>query len=438
MARRFHDGNTRLRCADEFHDEALKGCAEDDTLRGVSKIILDKMLHPRESRAQDVLALRSVWMEIYNNRRDRPTSHGASVPPSGPDRIPNSNALSPLATPITEVRSFNSGGRPFDAPGLVMTPPTSSHPPWTSSHPPPPSQVHGASTQTPPPIVYHRPATTDSATSTETLQNYPTIAEVAQYLQSRKWQLQRVRKQDFPMIRRMLDNLGHRHHVSLLVLQMNSITMQPFQENVSTTVRVLTKLLKHYVTSKDHVKLFLASKSKRPHSLRKSSALEGLVRRDKFEAFEEDFYLLAKNSWLRDRADEVLTLQQPVSLYFLTDGVVDQPGFVAAITTILESVKVLPMLGSMTLYPRKFTFTVIKFGSDPLGAEILSSIHSSLHERYGSSTYTPVFICDYNPSLSIRTVLAEQIINSHRASTTQSTAALVSPIADANLSFPRG
>ncbi|KAK3290345.1 kinase-like domain-containing protein [Chaetomium fimeti] len=76
----FHDGIQRLRCVDEFHQEALKKYPDDDVLRAVSDIILDHMLQQETARTDDALTIRGHWINRIVARRDSPAAALARFP----------------------------------------------------------------------------------------------------------------------------------------------------------------------------------------------------------------------------------------------------------------------------------------------------------------------------------------------------------------------
>ena len=81
----FHDGVDRLRCVDEFHDEALRKYPNDDVLRAVSDTILHYMLRPPERRESDALTIRASWLNRINesnNNVGSPVTAGTSSPAS--------------------------------------------------------------------------------------------------------------------------------------------------------------------------------------------------------------------------------------------------------------------------------------------------------------------------------------------------------------------
>ncbi|KAK3331326.1 hypothetical protein B0H66DRAFT_546319 [Apodospora peruviana] len=66
----FHDGRNRLSTVDDMHREALDGCADDDVLHIVSRLVLGWMLQPLERRELvDAWQLRCLWVQAVSARR---------------------------------------------------------------------------------------------------------------------------------------------------------------------------------------------------------------------------------------------------------------------------------------------------------------------------------------------------------------------------------
>ncbi|KAM7195558.1 hypothetical protein V8F20_007454 [Naviculisporaceae sp. PSN 640] len=78
--RGYHDGVRRLACVDDMHRETLKGRPDDSVLHLVSRIILDMMLQPIETRERATAGeIRAAWLKglerLEKKRRDMARSH---------------------------------------------------------------------------------------------------------------------------------------------------------------------------------------------------------------------------------------------------------------------------------------------------------------------------------------------------------------------------
>ncbi|KAK4224912.1 hypothetical protein QBC38DRAFT_484328 [Podospora fimiseda] len=326
----FHDGSNRLECVDKHHQRALEVKPDDEVTQVVSSLVLVWMLQPKTSREKDALNIRGKWQKYVRTGQK-------------PDHKPAPQASLPLA---------EDSGSPIN--------------------PMPPIEV---ATETAP-----RPSTPQPVTAGfSSAEPAPTRAEIAplmsrpqhqvpvkisveminDHLMQQRW-CARINPHDFPRLMDSIKILGQRQH---FILVDDSDQMLIYRDQVSKTVRVMTKTLKHQVKKPSkNIKIFFGSDPTDSHRVKKTSKLAKLIKDHPF-ASTQDFTVLVA-TWFQDVAQRIILNVVPnkiprTSLYILTNGKSSLSSLIPHVKTFLDT-----MRGQRCVMSDFFIITVVHFGEE--------------------------------------------------------------------------
>ncbi|KAK3986339.1 hypothetical protein QBC44DRAFT_140233 [Cladorrhinum sp. PSN332] len=327
----FHDGSwKRLSCVDEYHQKAINANPDDEVTRLVSSLVLDFMLQPKETRAKDDSFIRNQWGR-YARSGHQPDKAVFGPPENSTSPMPSG----PVVTVAAEERSL-----------------ATAEPAQTSA-----------------------PTATGMAAHQSSAMATTSVQMVMAHLQKR-WRA-RIDQHNFPQLFLVVDD---------------SDTMVLHRHQVSDTVRVLGKLLKHRVQKpSENIKFYLLSEPTHSCGLDKSSKLAKRVKKHEFVGTEEFKLLISR--WFQELAQGVLAAlpSQSISLYILTDGKYDSPlNLIPLIKNMMTSLR-----KAGYVMPDFVAMTIIQFGDNPEGYRELLKIQQKM-ERVMKSDFKesyPIYIC---------------------------------------------